>query len=73
MAEFVRGDRPLVVVTLQWMQDGMTVQRTYGPWVVAEDDSHMAEITQFMRRKTAEGRQPDVAIMSIVADPVAEA
>ena len=74
MAEFSRGDRPLIVVRLQWQHDGQVVQRTYGPWAVADDDSQMADITEFMTRwKARNGCDPDEATMETVIAPSADA
>lgn len=61
---------PMLVVHLWWEEGGTSRQETYGPWVVADDDSHLGEITAFLKNWHAvTGFQPAVATMAMLVDP----
>ena len=38
-----------LVVHVEWDDGGEARQEIYGPWAVAEDDSHLAAITEFVK------------------------
>jgi hypothetical protein len=61
--------RPLVV-EVEWEQDGETRCEIYGPWVPAEDDSHLEGISRFVKGwpdKT--GIFPSAVTLSLCLDP----
>lgn len=59
-----------LVVTLQWSEGGIARQETYGPWTPADDDSHLEQITAFMKAwRKATGCDPAAATMAVIVDP----
>ena len=60
-----------LVVHLKWTEAGGTPrQETFGPWTVADDDSHLERIAAFMRdwnRVAGDGAED--AVMVALADP----
>jgi len=67
------GSRPLIVLTFCWTEDdGTPRQETYGPWDVAEDESHLEDITGFVREwRRLSGREPSAVTMALVQHPAA--
>lgn len=61
-----------LVVHLKWTEDGTLQQETFGPWTPAGDDSHLEQLTAFMRdwkRLVGDGAQEAVMEM-LLTDPV---
>lgn len=56
---------------LKWTEDGAPQQETFGPWTPAGDDSHLGQITAFMRdwnRIAGDGERE--AVMELLTAPV---
>jgi hypothetical protein len=65
----VPAPRPLVV-EVEWQQDGEGHRETYGPWVPAEDDSHLEAITRFVKGwHGRSGITPQAVTLSLCLDP----
>jgi hypothetical protein len=66
------GPQPMVVVHLWWTEGSIPRQETYGPWIVADNEAHLAQIQDFLRDwRAVTGCPPDVATMALVMDPAA--
>ena len=66
----VTGRPQQLVVHLRWTEGGALRQDIFGPWTVADDDSHLERITAFMRdwnRIVGDGAED--AVMVLLADP----
>lgn len=68
----------LLVLTYQWTEPGdgfggpSARQETYGPWTVADDESHLEQVFAFIRdwpRLT--GCEPSAITMAQLTDPAA--
>lgn len=53
-----------------WWQEGSTArQETFGPWAVREDESHLQEITSFLKEwHQVTGIEPSSVTMALVQD-----
>jgi hypothetical protein len=63
--------RPLVV-EIEWQQDGETRREIYGPWVPAEDGSHLEAITRFLKgwpARTGITPEPDAVTLWMCTGP----
>lgn len=58
------------MVEVGWTEGGLPRCETYGPWQVAEDESHLAAVRDFMKawRETT-GQAVERAVMSLAQDP----
>lgn len=65
------GQPQLIVVRVHWVPPGGTMQEeTFGPWPVAADESHLAEIAAFMRGwGKRSGHEAVTAVLSLVTSP----
>jgi len=65
------AQRGQLVAHLKWTETGgESRQEIFGPWVIADDDSHLERITAFMRdwnRLVGDGAED--AVMVLLADP----
>lgn len=60
----------VMVLHIQWTQDGTARQETYGPWTADDDLSHMQQIAAFLRDwQRLTGCAPSAATLAIVMDP----
>jgi hypothetical protein len=61
--------RPLVM-EIEWEQDGESRREIYGPWTPAEDDSHLAAITRFVKGwHDRTGITPESVTLCLCVDP----
>jgi hypothetical protein len=44
-----RGQQPLVVLDLEWAEDGTPRREIFGPWACAEDGSHGEAVAGFLK------------------------
>ncbi len=59
-----------LVVHVGWDDEGTPRGETYGPWAAAEDDSHLAEITGFVRAwPERAGFVPGAVTLALCTDP----
>lgn len=59
-----------IVLHFQWAEGGLTRQETYGPWAIAEDESHLEQVTSFLKDwRRALGCEPSSVTMAVVQDP----
>lgn len=62
--------RPLLVLHFCWTEDGTARQETYGPWAVAEDESHLEQVFSFLRDwRRLTGCEPSAVTMALLTDP----
>lgn len=60
----------LLVLHFWWTEDGTARQETYGPWAVAEDESHLEQVISFLRDwRRLSGREPSAVTMALLTDP----
>ena len=62
-----------LVVHVEWDEpDGTARQEIYGPWAVADDDSHLAAVSEFVRAwPERSGVQPETVTLVMCVDPAA--
>lgn len=61
-----------LIISVEWDEDGRARQETYGPWAVADDDSHLASISEFVRRWPGRaGVLPRTVTLVVCTDPAA--
>jgi hypothetical protein len=59
----------LLVICMQWTEDGAARQETYGPWTIAGDESHLEQVSAFMRGWNRLKGAAVSAAMVILQDP----
>lgn len=60
----------LITVELSWDDHGRPATETFGPWEAREDESHLGEITEWLKqwRELASG-PPVRVVMTLIRDP----
>jgi hypothetical protein len=58
-----------VVASISWMDNGISHCQLYGPFPVAEDSSHLADVAEFTGRWIAENGQPSDVTLYLVQPP----
>lgn len=60
----------MIVIHMQWTEGNSARQETYGPWTVADDESHLEQIFTFMKGwRRLKGQDTLSATMALVTDP----
>lgn len=61
-----------LVVSVEWDDGGETREEIYGPWAVADDDSHLVSITGFVKGwPERAGFLPRTVTLTLCVDPAA--
>lgn len=60
----------MIVLEFRWEQDGQERAEMFGPWIVAEDETHLELITGFIKDwNRLSGHKATSVIMTLVTDP----